>query len=75
MTQVSVRCSNARGGLLDGRVVDIEDLIDASDCATRVAGSLIAIPKSRDWREYCLSVTCFALPPASAVSLSAHLCV
>jgi hypothetical protein len=55
-TQVSVRCSTASGGLLDGRVADVDDLIDARDYATRVARSLIAIPNSRDWRECCLSV-------------------
>jgi hypothetical protein len=48
MTQVSVRCSTARGSLLDRRAANVEDLIDARDYATRVARSLIAIPNSRD---------------------------
>jgi hypothetical protein len=51
MRQVSVRCSTARGNLLDRRAANVEDLIDARDYATRVARSLIAIPNSRDWLE------------------------
>jgi len=50
MTQVSVRCSTARGGLLDCRVTNVDDLIDARDYAMRVARSLVAILNSRDWR-------------------------
>jgi hypothetical protein len=56
MTQVSVRCFTTRGGVLDGRVANVDDLIDAYDYATRVARSLIAIPSSRDFRECYLSV-------------------
>jgi hypothetical protein len=56
MTEVSVRCSTSRGGLLDGRVADVHDLIDAHDYATRVARSLVATPNSRDWRDCRLSV-------------------
>jgi hypothetical protein len=56
MTQVSVRCTTARGSLLDGRVANVDDLIDARDYAMRVARSLVAIPNSRDWRNCCLSV-------------------
>jgi hypothetical protein len=73
MTQVSVRCSTARGGLLDGRVADVEDLIDARDYATRVARSLIAIPNSRDRRDCRLSVVddlgdeLFVIPFASII--------
>jgi hypothetical protein len=73
MTQVSVRCSTARGGLLDGRVANVEDLFDARDYATRVARSLIAIPNSRDWRDCRLSVVddlgdeLFVIPFASII--------
>jgi Domain of unknown function (DUF6894) len=73
MTQVSVRCSTARGGLIDGRVTDVDDLIDARDYATRVARSLIAIPNSRDWRDCCLRVVddlgdeLFVIPFASII--------
>lgn len=56
MRQVSVRCSTAHGGLLDRRVANVDDLVDARDYATRVARSLIAIPDSRDWRNCCLTV-------------------
>ncbi len=73
MTQVCVRCSTARGGLIDGRIVKVDDLIDARDYATRVARSLIATPNSRDWRECCLSVVddlgdeLFVIPFASII--------
>ncbi len=56
MTQVSLRCSTARGGVLDRRAANVENLVDARDYAMRVARSLIAIPNSRDWRDCCLSV-------------------
>jgi len=73
MTQVSVRCSTARGGLLDRRVANVDDLVDARDYATRVARSLIAIPNSRDWRDCCLTVAddlgdeLFVIPFASII--------
>jgi hypothetical protein len=73
MTQVSVRCSTARGGLLDGRVAHVDNLIDAKDYATRVARSLIAIPNARDWRDCCLTVVddlgdeLFVIPFASII--------
>ncbi len=57
MTQVCVCCSTVHGGLLDRRIADVDDLIEARDYAMRVARSLIAIPNSRDWRNCCLSVT------------------
>jgi hypothetical protein len=38
-------------------VAEVDDIIEARDYATRVARSLIAIPNSRDWRNYSLSVT------------------
>ncbi len=56
MTNISVRCSTERGGLLDGRVAVVDDLAEARDYALRVARSLIATPNSRDWRECRLSV-------------------
>ncbi len=56
MTNISVRCSTARGGLLDRRVVVVDDLVEARDYAARVARSLMAIPNTRDWRECWLSV-------------------
>ena len=56
MTNISVRCSTARGRLLAGRVAVVDDLIEARDYAVRVARSLITTPNSRDWRECRLSV-------------------
>lgn len=56
MTNISVRCSTARGGLLDGRAAVVDDLAEARDYALRVARSLIAARNSRDWRECRLSV-------------------
>lgn len=73
MTQVCVRCSTARGGLLDRRLAEVDDLIEARDYATRVARSLVAIPNSRDWRNCCLSVIddlgeeLFVIPFASII--------
>ncbi len=56
MTNVSVRCSTARGNILDTRVAVVDDLADARHYAMRVARSLVAIPNSRDWRECWLDV-------------------
>jgi hypothetical protein len=76
MTQVCVRCSTARGGLLDQRIANVDNLIEARDYATRVARSLVAIPNSRDWRKCCLSVIddlgeeLFVIPFASIIGKS-----
>jgi len=73
MPQISVRCSTASRSLLDGRVTNVDDLIDARDYATRVARSLVGIPNSRDWRNCCLRVVddlgdeLFAIPFASII--------
>jgi hypothetical protein len=73
MSQISVCCSTASGGLLDRRVAEVSDLIDARDYSMRVARSLVAIPNSRDWRNCCLSATddlgdeLFIIPLASII--------
>jgi len=57
MAQAVFRCSNARGHVIDGRVANVDDLIEAREYATRVARSLISAPTLRDWRSCCLSVS------------------
>lgn len=57
MAQALFRCSNAQGHVIDGRVANVDDLIDAREYAARVARSLIAAPTLRDWRTCCLSVS------------------
>jgi hypothetical protein len=57
MAQAVFRCSNAQGHVIDGRVANVDDLIEAREYATRVARSLIAAPTLRDWRSCCLSVS------------------
>ena len=57
MAQAVFRCSNAQGHVIDGRVANVDDLIDAREYAARVARSLIAAPTLRDWRTCCLSVS------------------
>jgi hypothetical protein len=39
MTQAVFRCSNAQGHVIDGRVANVDDLVEAREYATRVAGS------------------------------------
>jgi hypothetical protein len=56
MAQALFRCSNAQGHVIDGRVVTVEDPVEAREYPTRVARSLIAIPNLRDWRECYMSV-------------------
>ena len=46
MAQALFRCSNAQGHVIDGRVANVDDLIDAREYAARVARSLIAAPNS-----------------------------
>jgi hypothetical protein len=57
MAHAVFRCSNAQGHVFDGRVANVDDLIEAREYATRVARSLIATPNLRDWRSCCLSVS------------------
>ena len=57
MCQVHVYCSNSQGHMLDARVADVDDLIEARDYATRVARSLVAAPTLRDWRNCWLRVS------------------
>jgi hypothetical protein len=57
MAHAVFRCSNAQGHVIDGRVTNVDDLIEAREYATRVARSLIATPNLRDWRSCCLSVS------------------
>jgi hypothetical protein len=37
MAQALFRCSNAQGHVIDGRVVTVDDLVEAREYATRVA--------------------------------------
>jgi hypothetical protein len=73
MAQALFRCSNAQGHVIDGRVANVDDLIDAREYAARVARSLIAAPTLRDWRTCCLSVSddlgeeIFVLPFSSII--------
>ena len=57
MTEALFRCSNAQGHVIDRRVANVDDLMEAREYATRVARSLIAAPTLRDWRSCCLSVS------------------
>ena len=57
MAQTLFRCSNSQGHIIDGRVANVDDLIEAREYATRVAQSLIAAPTLRDWRKCCMSVS------------------
>ena len=50
MAQVYFRCSNAEGSTFDGRMANVDDLIEAREYATGIARSLLAIPNLRDWR-------------------------
>ena len=73
MAQAVFRCSNAQGQVIDGRVANVDDLIDAREYAARVARSLIAAPTLRDWRTCCLRVSddlgeeIFVLPFSSII--------
>jgi hypothetical protein len=73
MVQALFRCSNAQEYVIDGRVANVDDLIDAREYAARVARSLIAAPTLRDWRTCCLSVSddlgeeIFVLPFSSII--------
>ena len=57
MSQVHVRCSNAKGNLLDARVADVDDLIEAREYAMCLAQRLVATPTMRDWRSCWLCVS------------------
>jgi hypothetical protein len=50
MAQISVSCSNSRGILLDRQTVQVEDFLEACDCATAMARSLVASVSLEDWR-------------------------
>jgi hypothetical protein len=73
MAQAIFRCSNAQGHVIDGRVANVDDLIDVREYAVRVARSLIAAPTLRDWRTCSLSVSddlgeeIFILPFSSVI--------
>ncbi len=56
MAQVYFHCSNSIGRLLDRRVADVDDLVEAHDYAEAVARSLIATPDLQDWRNFRLRV-------------------
>jgi len=57
MAQVYFRCSNAEGSTFDGRMANVDDLIEAREYATGIARSLLAIPNLRDWQNCCLRVS------------------
>jgi Domain of unknown function (DUF6894) len=56
MAQISIACSNSRGILLDRKEVQVDDLLEAYDCATTIARSLIATASIDDWRRCRLDV-------------------
>ncbi len=56
MAQVYFHCSNSHGRLLDRRIADVNDLLEARDYAVAVARSLIAGPDLQDWRTCRLRV-------------------
>ncbi len=56
MTQVYLHCSDSIGRLLDRRVADVDNLLEAHNCAEAVARSLIAGPDLQDWRNCRLRV-------------------
>ncbi len=57
MAHAVFRCSNSQGHIIDGRVANVDDLIEAREYATRVARSLIGAPTLLDWRSCCLNVS------------------
>ncbi len=73
MAQVYFHCSNSHGRLLDRRVAEVDDLLEAHDYAEAVARSLIASPDLQDWRNCRLRVwddlgdEIFAMPFSSVV--------
>lgn len=73
MSQVHLHCANEQGRVLDHRVAEVDDIIEAREYAGAVARSLIAIPNLRDWRGCVLYVDddlgeeLFAVPLASLV--------
>ena len=56
MAQVYLHCSNSHGRLLDRRVAEVDDLLEARDYAEAIARSLIASPNLQDWRTCRLRV-------------------
>jgi hypothetical protein len=56
MAQVYLHCSNSHGRLLDRRVAEVNDLLEARDYAEAIARSLIASPDLQDWRTCLLRV-------------------
>jgi hypothetical protein len=57
MAKALFRSSPVQGHVIDGRVADVDDLIEAREYANRVACSLIATPNLRGWRSCCISVS------------------
>lgn len=51
MRQVSLCCSTSRGTVLDRRVADVNNLLEARQYATAFAQSLVASAAARDWRK------------------------
>ena len=56
MAQIHFHCSDSVGRLLDRRIADVDDLLEARDYAEAVARSLIASPNLQDWRNCRLRV-------------------
>ncbi len=57
MALAAFHCSNAQGGLIDARRVEVEDIFEARDYAKAIARSLMSTPNLRDWRKCCLHVS------------------
>lgn len=56
MAHLYFHCHNRKELLLDRRGVDVDDMIDARDCALRTVQSLITAASTEDWRKWVLSV-------------------
>jgi hypothetical protein len=54
MPQVAFCCSNSRGLLLERRVAEVENLVQARAHAMTLVHSLIATAPAQDWRRYRL---------------------
>lgn len=56
MAQISFSCSNSTGSLLDRKLAQVDDLLEACEYATGIARSLIGTVSLEDWRRCRLHV-------------------
>jgi hypothetical protein len=57
MPQLSFRCANSRGVVVDQRVAEVASLFDARDYAMALVRSRIAAGTRQDWRKCRLQVS------------------